>query len=102
LRRVRAGGRNDAHDIRQNSFAARFAPTSPLLAPEEIRSIRARYALSQAELERMLGLAAKTVVRWERGADFTTLTTPGSRAAVSTVSRGPSVQSAWQDGATLS
>jgi putative zinc finger/helix-turn-helix YgiT family protein len=38
-----------------------------LLAPEEIRSIRARYGLSQAELERMLGLGAKTVVRWECG-----------------------------------
>jgi len=44
------------------------APASPLLAPEEIRSIRARYGLSQAELERMLGLGAKTVVRWEPGA----------------------------------
>ncbi|MGD0485036.1 MAG: type II TA system antitoxin MqsA family protein [Gemmatimonadales bacterium] len=38
-----------------------------LLAPEEIRSIRGRYGVSQAELERMLGLGAKTVVRWERG-----------------------------------
>ena len=38
-----------------------------LLAPEEIRNIRGRYGLSQAELERMLGLGAKTVVRWERG-----------------------------------
>jgi len=38
-----------------------------LLAPEEIRTMRARYGLSQAELERMLGLGAKTVVRWERG-----------------------------------
>lgn len=38
-----------------------------LLAPEEIRSVRERYGLSQVELERMLGLGAKTVVRWERG-----------------------------------
>ena len=38
-----------------------------LLAPEKIRSIRVRYGLSQAELERLLGLGAKTVVRWERG-----------------------------------
>lgn len=38
-----------------------------LLAPEDIRDIRGSYGLSQAQLERMLGLGAKTVVRWERG-----------------------------------
>ena len=34
---------------------------------EEIRGVREHYGLSQAGLERMLGLGAKTVVRWERG-----------------------------------
>lgn len=38
-----------------------------LLGPEEIRHIRERHGLSQAKLERLLGLGAKTVVRWERG-----------------------------------
>lgn len=38
-----------------------------LLTPSEIRKLRARLKLSQADLERLLGLGAKTVVRWERG-----------------------------------
>ncbi|MDP3940572.1 MAG: type II toxin-antitoxin system MqsA family antitoxin [Deltaproteobacteria bacterium] len=38
-----------------------------LLSPLEIREIRAAYGLSQAQLEKALGLGAKTVVRWERG-----------------------------------
>jgi HTH-type transcriptional regulator/antitoxin MqsA len=38
-----------------------------LLSPEEIRSIRERLSLTQAQLEQALGVGAKTVVRWERG-----------------------------------
>lgn len=38
-----------------------------LLTPADIRGIRARFGLSQAGLEALLGLGAKTVVRWERG-----------------------------------
>ena len=41
-----------------------------LLMPEEIRQIRRRYGLSQAELERLIGAGPKTVVRWERGTIF--------------------------------
>lgn len=41
-----------------------------LLMPEEIREIRQRYGLSQAELERLIGAGPKTVVRWERGTIF--------------------------------
>ena len=38
-----------------------------LLAPDEIRALRRRYALTQKQLEKILGLGTKTVVRWERG-----------------------------------
>jgi len=41
-----------------------------LLMPEEIREIRQRYGLSQADLERLIGAGPKTVVRWERGTIF--------------------------------
>jgi len=38
-----------------------------LLAPDEIREIRAIYGLSQASLEKLIKSGEKTVVRWERG-----------------------------------
>jgi HTH-type transcriptional regulator/antitoxin MqsA len=38
-----------------------------LLAPDEIREIRAMYGLTQAALEKLIGSGEKTVVRWERG-----------------------------------
>jgi len=38
-----------------------------LLAPEEIRELRAMYGLTQANLEKMINAGEKTVVRWERG-----------------------------------
>lgn len=38
-----------------------------LVPPERIRALRERYGLSQAQLERLLGIGAKMVVRWERG-----------------------------------
>lgn len=41
-----------------------------LLMPDEIREIRQRYGLSQADLERLIGAGPKTVVRWERGTVF--------------------------------
>jgi HTH-type transcriptional regulator/antitoxin MqsA len=41
-----------------------------LLMPTEIREIRQRYGLSQADLERLIGAGPKTVVRWERGTIF--------------------------------
>jgi HTH-type transcriptional regulator/antitoxin MqsA len=41
-----------------------------LLASRDIRRIRDRYDLTQAELERLLGVGPKTVVRWERGTVF--------------------------------
>jgi putative zinc finger/helix-turn-helix YgiT family protein len=38
-----------------------------LLAPEEIVAIRQKLGLSQSELERLFGLGAKVVTRWETG-----------------------------------
>jgi HTH-type transcriptional regulator / antitoxin MqsA len=38
-----------------------------LLTAEEIVAIRRSYHLTQAQLERLIGAGAKTVVRWERG-----------------------------------
>lgn len=36
--------------------------------PDEIRAIRERFGLTQADLEQLLGTGRKTVVRWESGA----------------------------------
>lgn len=41
-----------------------------LLAPADVKGIRAMYAWSQADLERVLGAGSKTVIRWERGTVF--------------------------------
>jgi len=38
-----------------------------LLSPAAVKAIRAKFSLTQAELENVLGVAPKTVVRWERG-----------------------------------
>jgi HTH-type transcriptional regulator / antitoxin MqsA len=47
--------------------AAAVRRVESLLAPEEIREIRALYGLTQADLERLIKGGEKTVVRWERG-----------------------------------
>ena len=47
--------------------AATLRAHEGLLSPQEIKHIRESYALSQADLEKALGLGPKTVVRWERG-----------------------------------
>ncbi len=38
-----------------------------LLTPDDIRALRDRLGLSQAQLETVLGTGPKTVVRWEKG-----------------------------------
>ncbi len=38
-----------------------------LLSPQEIRAIRDRLGYTQAQLEQVLGVGRKTVVRWEKG-----------------------------------
>jgi HTH-type transcriptional regulator / antitoxin MqsA len=47
--------------------ADRIREDEGLLGPQEIRAIRERYRLSQADFERLLGTGPKTVTRWERG-----------------------------------
>ena len=38
-----------------------------LLRPEQIRAIREKYGLSQAQMEKLMGLGAKHLVKWEQG-----------------------------------
>ena len=46
-----------------------------LLRPDEIRGLRAALGgISQARLEHLLGVGAKTVVRWEKGTVFQSAT----------------------------
>ena len=49
------------------NHAAALREHEHLLTPADIRGIRGRFALTQADLEALLGVGAKTVVRWERG-----------------------------------
>ena len=47
--------------------AAAVRRVEGLLAPDEIRELRAMYGLTQAALEKLINSGEKTVVRWERG-----------------------------------
>jgi len=51
----------------EQRVSAALREADGLLSPAEIRSIRESLGLSQAGLEQLLGVGAKTVVRWERG-----------------------------------
>lgn len=61
------------HYTRDQSLAASRARAAALraheglLSPLEIRAIRGRLGYTQAQLEKVLGVGAKTVVRWEKG-----------------------------------
>lgn len=48
-------------------MAAAIRAEDGLLGPDEIVALRKKYALTQAQLERLIGAGPKTVVRWERG-----------------------------------
>lgn len=54
-------------DRLQQRAAAAIRTEDGLLTPAEIRAIRQELGLSQSGLEQLLGVGAKTVVRWERG-----------------------------------
>jgi HTH-type transcriptional regulator/antitoxin MqsA len=54
-------------DALQREAAAESRRQDRLLTPDEIRQVRERLGMSQAAFERLLGVGAKTVVRWERG-----------------------------------
>lgn len=57
-------------DDAQRRAAAVLRKEEGLLSPDEVRAIRARLGLTQVELEKLLGVGPKTVVRWERGTVF--------------------------------
>src|SRR5215213_7018380 len=46
---------------------ARVREEDALLTPDQVRGIRRKYGLTQPQFERLLGVGANTVVRWERG-----------------------------------
>jgi putative zinc finger/helix-turn-helix YgiT family protein len=54
----------------QRAAAAELRRQEDLLTPEEIRATRERFGLTQSQMERLLGVGPKTVVRWERGTVF--------------------------------
>lgn len=60
----------DQMDAAQRSLARILREQEGLLAPEKIRAIRESFGLTQAQLEQLLGVGPKTVVRWERGTVF--------------------------------
>jgi HTH-type transcriptional regulator/antitoxin MqsA len=57
----------DMPDETSRRAAAAIRREDGLLEPDEIRALRAKYGLSQAGLETLIGAGEKTVVRWERG-----------------------------------
>jgi putative zinc finger/helix-turn-helix YgiT family protein len=46
---------------------ARIRAEDGLLAPEQVKALRARLGLTQPEFEQLLGVGKNTCVRWERG-----------------------------------
>jgi len=57
-------------DVAQALASRKIREDEDLLQPEEIRRIRERLGLTQADLETLLGTGPKTVVRWEKGTVF--------------------------------
>lgn len=58
----------DAANELSQALLAEYARARGLLAPHEIRSIRKRLGMTQAEFEELLGVSTPTVSRWETGA----------------------------------
>lgn len=52
---------------RELARASALRKVQGLVSPQRIKAIRAAYSLTQTMLEQILGVGAKTVVRWERG-----------------------------------
>lgn len=57
-------------ELAQKAASSQLRSELGLLGPEDIRLLRLQYDLTQVDLERLLGVGAKTVVRWERGTVF--------------------------------
>ena len=62
---------DDARKLRQRALEI-YRRRYGLLSADEIRSIRERYRLTQAELARLLRLGANTISRWEAGRNVQT------------------------------
>ena len=60
----------DQMDAAQMAAAEKLRKKDNLLGPTAIREIRLRFGLTQAQLEELLGVGPKTVVRWEKGTVF--------------------------------
>ncbi len=62
---------DDARKLRQRALEI-YRRKYGLLSADEIRSIRERFGLTQAELARLLRLGANTISRWEAGRNVQT------------------------------
>jgi len=62
---------DDARKLRQRALES-YRQKYGLLSADDIRSIRERFALTQAELARLLRLGANTISRWEAGRNVQT------------------------------
>jgi len=63
-----------AADQLQREAVAHLRAARGLLTPDEIRGLPHSLGVSQAALERLLGVGSKTVVRWEKGTVFQSAT----------------------------
>ncbi|HEV3112042.1 MAG TPA: type II toxin-antitoxin system MqsA family antitoxin [Candidatus Binataceae bacterium] len=64
-------GFQDSKRLREDAIAI-YRKKYGLLSADEIRAIRDRFALTQADLARLLRLGANTVSRWESGRNVQT------------------------------
>ncbi len=62
---------HDARKLRQRALEI-YRAKYRLLSADEIRSIRERFGLTQAELARLLRLGGNTISRWEAGRNVQT------------------------------
>ncbi len=62
---------DDARKLRQHALEI-YRAKYGLLSADEIRSIRERFRLTQAELARLLRLGGNTISRWEAGRNVQT------------------------------
>jgi len=62
---------DDARRLRQRALEL-YREAYGLLSADEIRSIRERFGLTQAELARLLRLGGNTISRWEAGRNVQT------------------------------
>ena len=64
----------DAAEQLQAAAISKSKAAKRLMSPQEIRDLRHSLGLSQAAFEELLGIGAKSVVRWEKGTVFQSAT----------------------------